>query len=139
MIRLARVLLASITVALVLTVAGCGAVEQPPLANTSWRLTGWAEAEPPPSSLTMTAQFEPKALSGKAGINQYNGTYISEIDGSLTIRLGAMTQMGGSATDMAAESTFVARLGAARGYRIDGTTLVLTDSARQDSLTFTKA
>ena len=58
------------------------------------------------------------------GINNYNGTFVSEIDGSLTIRLGPMTMMAGPEADMQAESTFLARLGAARGYRITGTTLV---------------
>jgi heat shock protein HslJ len=49
-----------------------------------------------------------------------------------------MTLMGGPEADMQAESTYLARLGAARGYRIDGTTLVLSDADRKDSLTFTR-
>ena len=50
-----------------------------------------------------------------------------------------MTMMGGPEADMNAESTYLARLGAARGYRINGNTLVLTDADRKDSLTFARA
>ena len=133
-----RLVLALLAVVL-LGAAGCATGEQPPLANTSWKLTGWAESSPPPANLTMTVQFEAGTLNGSAGINNYNGTFVSEIDGSLAIRLGPMTMMAGPEADMQAESTFLARLGAARGYRISGNTLVLTDADRKDSLTFARA
>jgi heat shock protein HslJ len=134
-----RRLVLALLVVILLGATGCGPGEQPPLANTSWKLTGWAEASPPPVKLTMTAEFGAGTLSGSAGINNFSGTFVSEIDGSLTIRLGPMTLMGGPEADMQAESTYLARLGAARGYRIDGNTLVLSDADRKDSLTFTRA
>jgi heat shock protein HslJ len=87
----------------------------------------------------MTAQFGAGTLSGSAGINNYNGTFVSEIDGSLAVRLGPMTLMAGPEADMNAESAYIARLGAARGYGIKGSTLVLTDADRKDSLTFARA
>ena len=133
-----RRLVLALLIVLLLGATGCGPGEQPPLPNTSWKLTGWAEPSPPPGNLTMTVEFGAGTLSGSAGINSYNGTYVSEIDGSLTVRLGPMTLMGGPEADMQAESTYLARLGAARGYRIDGTTLVLSDADRKDSLTFTR-
>lgn len=138
MIRLVRLIVALVAVALALMAAGCDAGQQPVLANTSWRLTGWAEATPPPANLTITTQFGPGTLNGSAGINNYNGSFVSEIDGSLAIRLGPMTLMAGPESDMKAESTFIARLAAARGYRIDGNTLVLTGADRKDSLTYTR-
>jgi heat shock protein HslJ len=129
----------ALLVVLLLGATGCGPGEQAPLTNTSWKLTGWAESSPPPAGLTMTAQFGAGTLSGSAGINNYNGTFVSEIDGSLAVRLGPMTLMAGPEADMKAESTYLARLGAARGYRIKGNTLVLTDADRKDSLTFARA
>ncbi|GAA3623119.1 META domain-containing protein [Microlunatus ginsengisoli] len=132
-----RLGLALASVLLVLT-AGCTTGEQPALANTSWKLTGWAESTPPPANLTMTTRFEAGELNGSAGINTYAGTFVSEVDGSLTIRLGPMTLMAGPEADMKAESIFIDRLGAARGYRINGSTLVLTDADRHDSLTYAR-
>lgn len=134
-----RRLVVGLLAAVLLLTAGCTIGEQPPLPNTSWKLTGWAEPTPPPPNLTMTVQFGAGKLDGSAGINNYNGTFVSEIDGSLTIRLGPMTMMGGPEADMQAESMFLARLGAARGYRITGTTLVLSGADRKDSLTFVRA
>lgn len=133
-----RRIVSALFLLVLLGVTGCGPSQQPPLANTSWKLTGWAEPSPPPANLTMTAQFGAGTLSGSAGINNYNGTFVSEIDGSLVVRLGPMTLMGGPEADMKAESAYVARLGAARGYRIQGSTLVLTDADRKDSLTFAR-
>jgi heat shock protein HslJ len=134
-----RRLVLALLVILLLGGTGCGPGEQPPLANTTWKLTGWAEPSPPPANLTMTAQFGAGTLNGSAGINNYNGTFVSEVDGSLAVRLGAMTLMGGPEADMKAESAYIGRLGAARGYRITGSTLVLTDADRKDSLTFARA
>ncbi len=134
-----RRLVLALLVVLLLGATGCGPGEQPPLANTSWKLTGWAESSPPPANLTMTAQFEAGTLNGSAGINNYSGTFVSEIDGSLVVKLGPMTMMAGPEADMNAESTYLTRLGAARGYRINGNTMVLSDANRKDSLTFARA
>ena len=136
---LAETLVGGLVIAVLLLTTGCTIGEQPPLPNTSWKLTGWAEPTPPPANLTMTVAFEAGTLNGSAGINNYNGTFVSEVDGSLTIRLGPMTMMAGPEADMKAEQIFLDRLGAARGYRIKDNTLVLSGADRKDSLTFVRA
>jgi heat shock protein HslJ len=139
-IRPARTVVVVLTAVLLLCASGCGASgAQAALANTSWKLTGWAESSPPPSNLTMTTKFGETDLNGSGGINNYSGTYDSDTDGTLSIKLGPMTLMGGPEADMKAETTFVQRLDAASGYRIDGNTLVLTDAEGADSLTYTRA
>ncbi len=133
-----RRFVALLLVVLVLTAPACSGA-QPDLAGTSWRLTGWAEPTPLPGSIQITVEFDNWTVSGSSGINSYNGPFTSSRDGSIRVGSLTATLMGGSAQAAAAETAYTNRLQAARGYRIDGDTLVLLDPDGEDSLTFTTA
>lgn len=137
-----RALVLALTVVGLLTVgAGCSGTpeEQPGLDGTSWRLTGWAEPEPLPSAVTITAEFADGRVTGSAGVNRYNASVTSGKDGSFALDAPITTKMAGPADATAAEQAYLARLQSATSYRVDGDTLVVDDADGQSSLTFTRA
>lgn len=137
-----RVLALALTVLALLTAgAGCAdtASEQPRLDGTSWRLTSWAEPDPLPSTVDITADFTDGRVSGSAGVNRYNASVTSGVDGSFAIDAPITTKMAGPADATAAERAYLARLQAATSYRIDDDTLVIDDADGATSLTFARA
>ena len=122
--------------------AGCSngaASEEPPLDDTSWNLTSWAEPDPIPISATITAEFSEGRVAGTSGVNQYSASVTSSTDGSFAVDAPISTKMAGPEDAMAAESTYLRRLEAATSYQVDGDTLVVNDADGQPSLTFTRA
>lgn len=134
------VALALTVLALLAAGAGCAgtANEQPRLDGTSWRLTSWAEPDPLPSSVTITAEFTDGRVSGSAGVNRYNASVSSGVDGSFAVDAPITTKMAGPADATAAERAYLARLQAATSYRIDDDTLVIDDADGATSLTFAR-
>ncbi len=114
-------------------------MSEPPLDGTGWTLTGWAEPDPIPVSVSITAEFSEGRVAGTSGVNQYNASVTSGTDGSFAIDAPISTKMAGPEDAMAAESTYLRRLEAATSYQVDGDTLVLDDADGQPSLTFTRA
>ena len=121
--------------------AGCGgsSTEQPVLDGTTWKLTSWAEPDPIPASVTITAEFADAGVAGTAGINRYHAAITSSTDGSLAVDQVAATLMAGPADVMAAEAAYLKRLQEATSYKVDGNTLVINDADGQPSLTFTRS
>lgn len=118
----------------------CGASDkQPALDGTSWKLTAWAEPDPIPASVTITAEFTDGRVAGTSGVNRYNGSVESSADGSFAIDRPISTMMAGPEEAMKAEATYLRLIEAATSYAIDGDTLVLNDADGQPSLTFTRA
>lgn len=117
----------------------CGSpAKQPALDGTSWKLTAWAEPEPIPASVTITAEFADGRVAGTSGVNRYNGSIESSTDGSFALDQPISTKMAGPADAMKAEAAYLQRLQEATSYAIDGDTLVINDADGQPSLTFTR-
>lgn len=121
--------------------AGCGisSNEQPALDGTSWTLTSWAEPDPIPAGVTITAEFSDGRVAGSAGVNRYGAAVTSGTDGSFTIDPAVTTRMAGPADAMAAETAYLERLQAATSYSVDGDTLVINDADGESSLIFNRA
>jgi heat shock protein HslJ len=113
--------------------------EQPVLNGTSWTLTGWAEVDPVPSQVTITAEFADDRVAGQAGVNRYHASITSATDGSLQVDQVATTRMAGPPEAMTAEAAYLRRLQAASSYRIDGDSLVVLDGDGRSSLTYSRA
>jgi heat shock protein HslJ len=121
----------------VTAVTGCSGEQQPALAGTSWKLTGWAETFSLPADVAITAAFDESKVSGNSGVNSYFGQY--ERDGSGAFSAGPIgsTMMAGPEEAMKAEQAYVHRLDTAQSYVVTGDMLVLRDADGEDSLTFT--
>ncbi|BAK36231.1 hypothetical protein MLP_32170 [Microlunatus phosphovorus NM-1] len=135
-----RIRLGVILLLLLGVTAACGApAKQPALDGTNWNLTAWAEPEPIPAGVAITAEFADGRVAGTSGVNRYNGAVESSADGSFAIDRPVSTMMAGPEDAMKAEASYLRRLEEATSYAIDGDTLVLTDADGQPSLTFTRA
>lgn len=70
--------------------------------------------------------FDGGRISGATACNRYGGTYATSGEAGLTITLGMMTRRGCHGVALEREQALIETFAATRGYRIDGTTLVLT-------------
>ena len=130
-----------------LLAAGCAgsrpsaATEPSPLEGTAWRLEAFGEAaaQPAAGSAELTAVFSDSGrVAGLAGCNHYFGTY--QVEGTLlTISGIGATLMACAPEVMARERAFLDALGAVRGWRRQGSNLVLTDAAGASLLRFAAA
>lgn len=134
-----RLRLGAILLLLLGLTAACGSpAQQPALDGTTWTLTAWAEPEPIPAGVTITAEFADGRVTGTSGVNRYNGSVESGVDGSFAIDQPISTKMAGPEDAMKAEAIYLQRLEDATSYAIDGDTLVVSDADGQPSLTFTR-
>jgi heat shock protein HslJ len=131
------------TVALAILAAGCTVPgRSPPLADTSWTLTGIRNGEgdlvPVLAGSVVTAAFSRDGrVTGSAGCNRYFARYSA--DGNvIAIRNAGSTKMfcGSPEGLMVQESRFLSHLAAASTIAIDGTVLTLRGSAGQPLLVF---
>ena len=113
--------------------------EQPSLDGTTWRLTSWAEPDPIPASVSITAEFADGRIAGTAGVNRYTAAVTSGVDGSFAVEPPISTKMAGPADAMAAETAYLQRLQAATSYAVDGDRLVVNDADGEPSLTFSRS
>jgi heat shock protein HslJ len=88
-----------------------------------------------PDEARATIRFEDGQVGGTAFCNQYGGSYEAGDDGTLSIELGAMTQMACEEPIGSMEGLYVEALGQVTGFTVDGDTLELT-RADGDPLTF---
>lgn len=88
-----------------------------------------------PDEARATIRFEDGQVGGTAFCNQYGGSYEAGDDGSLSIELGAMTQMACDEPIGSMEGLYVEALGQVTGFAVDGDTLELT-RGDGDPLTF---
>ncbi len=80
---------------------------------------------------TITAKFgEDKSLTGTAGVNTYRGTYKADDAGKIAISPAiASTEMAGPEDLMAQEEAYLQALPRATTYKVEGSRLMLRDSA----------
>lgn len=134
-------LLATALLALVLVagaLAGCSAGSAS-LNGTSWKLTGWTVSSLDPSKFEIIATFDDGRISGRSGVNSYNGPVKTDASGSFSAGQLATTLMAGSPEAMRAESAYLKLLAAAKSYLVSGDKLTLLDGNGNESLIFTRA
>jgi heat shock protein HslJ len=104
-----------------------------PLVGTEWDCTmynnGRGGVQSLVASSAITAVFgADDSLTGNAGVNKCNGTYVAD-KGTIKIDAAiASTMMAGDPEIMAQEAAYLAALPKATTYEIDGSTLTLRDS-----------
>jgi heat shock protein HslJ len=94
------------------------------LADTSWTLTNLGDTALAPNA-TATLDFTTTDASGSGGCNTFHGTYTAD-DGSISFGPLASTMMACEGPVMAQEQVYLAALGAAETYTIEGDTLTLS-------------
>lgn len=87
--------------------------------------TRWAS----PDSDSAFVAFDAGTISGNGGCNSFTGSYETGEDGALTVGPLASTKMACEAEIMTAETAFLAALGSASAYSVDGDTMILTDAS----------
>jgi heat shock protein HslJ len=111
-----------------------------PLEGTPWRLDSYVNTQGESVGVMpdteITAQFEAGEISGSAGCNRYFGSY--DVDGDkLTIGPLASTEMYCYPDEvMDQEMAYLAALGDAASFNVEGDRLDLADSAGQTILVF---
>lgn len=106
------------------------------LEGTTWILAADAPLGVALEAIVVTAQFKDGTLSGNSGCNTYSTSY--EVDGDkLTVGPDiAGTQMACPPAETAVEQAYLARLPKAAGFKVDGTTLSLTDDGGETILKY---
>lgn len=140
----AALFVAALAVVLALAAGGCGgagggSASGAPLDGTSWRLTSWSVSSQDPAEFTITAEFAAGRIGGTSGVNSYGGSYAANDDGSFSVGELACTEMAGPEPNMRAEQHYLEILGAATRYRLEGSTLTLSDLGGSRELVFTSA
>jgi len=88
-----------------------------------------------PGQARGTIRFADGDIGGTAFCNMYGGTFEAGDEGSLSLQLGAMTQMACEEPIGSLETAFIAALGEVTGYSVGDDTLALT-RADGPALTF---
>jgi heat shock protein HslJ len=121
---------------------GCPVEEQVELEGTVWNLDTYRNSQGSLVSLLqnteITAQFQNGTVGGSSGCNSYSGDYTISGNtitiGPLSITLMYCTMPNGI---MAQEGDYIAALKSAKGYKINGNTLILTNAVGDVVLVFT--
>lgn len=122
-----------------LLLPSCGSDEPavPTLEGTTWSLTSIPSAEIP-GDTAPSATFQDGAVSGSGGCNNYSGSY--QVSGQqLTFGPIATTMMACQPPQMDLESAFLAALGEAASYAIEGDELILSDGGGAEVARFQAA
>ena len=115
-----------------------------PLVGTDWVLDSYSTGGDAISSViagaTVTAKFSADGnVTGNAGCNLYGGQYSLEGENFSVSSLYSTLMYCGTPGVMEQESAYLALLGNASSYRIEGDRLTLTDAAGTDFLFFVQA
>ena len=121
--------------------AGCGEVDAGRALQGAWRLQQYARdgsLRDVLSTAPVSATFDGATIGGNASVNHYGGPYT--VDGE-SIQIGALavTRMAGPEPAMAQETAFLADLGRAASFAVDGDILKLFDEAGAELLVFARA
>jgi len=114
------------------------------LAGSSWRATGINNGKNAVVGLAgtenVTAVFGADGtVSGSGGCNTYSAPYATPTTGQITIGAVSSTMRACPEAASQIEHDYIAALGKATTYQIDGTTLTLRDAAGAAQVTFTSA
>jgi len=108
-----------------------------PLSGTRWSLVS-VGGSPVLASESTSMQFEKGRLAGSDGCNRYSTTYTAS-HSSLKVGSNIIgTRMACAPAIMEEGATFIAMLGRAAGYRIDGDRLTLLDAGGRPMAAFKK-
>ncbi|WP_306048872.1 META domain-containing protein [Oceaniradius stylonematis] len=101
-----------------------------PLAGTRWVS---------PDSDTAFVAFDAGTVSGNGGCNTFTGSYETGEDGALTVGPLASTRKACEAEIMTAETAFLAALGSASAYSVEGDTMTLNDASGSQLIALSRA
>jgi heat shock protein HslJ len=92
------------------------------LAGAEWVLRDWAWNEPVPAGIEITLEADGDRLAGRGGCNRwFASAHAGDTPGDVAIGEAGATRMACPDPQMAAETRFLARLGAVRKYSfVDG-------------------
>ena len=125
-------LFATVLVALVTLLSGCGGTDDSADAPTqlegSWTLETLGGAKSDPAVVSQLNMNEGKA-SGNAGVNTFTGSYEAPEDGTLTFGPLATTMMAGPDAAMQQEQAFLKALADTRKFTTEDGGLVLMDDS----------
>ncbi len=131
---------AGLTLLAVVLTSGCMTPATVPLNGTAWRLVSYDNGTsmvPVLDGTTVTAEFRAEQMGGSAGCNHYFATYATGSINSLRIEGIGSTEMYCTAPGiMDQESTYLALLGKARQYSVEGGTMTFSDEAGRKLLVF---
>lgn len=122
-----------------LAMGGGATAPAPRLEGTSWRLQAWSISSLPASDFTLTARFADGDVSGRSAVNTYSAPVTHGHGNTLAVGPVVLTRMAGPEPAMRAESAFLALLGDARSWRIDGRHLILFDAGGNERLVFARS
>jgi heat shock protein HslJ len=127
--------------AIAASAGGCGEGDAGSALKGSWHLQQYARAGALRGVLPavpVSATFDGATVAGNASVNHYGGPFTA--DGK-TIRIGplAVTRMAGPQPSMAQEAAFLADLGRATSFAVEGGVLKLFDEAGGVLLVFARA
>jgi heat shock protein HslJ len=125
-----------VAISTIVSLAACRGSGADALRDTAWELTSLAGSDLLPGT-TITLGFTADEISGSAGCNHYGGSY--KISGD-SLNLGDLyaTEMGclEPAGILEQETAYLAALGLAARYQIDGHRLELLDEAGTQILVY---
>ena len=123
-------LFATVLVALVTLLSGCGGTDDSADAPTqlegSWTLETLGGAKTDPAVVSQLNMNEGKA-SGNSGVNTFTGSYEAPEDGALTFGPLATTMMAGPDAAMQQEQAFLKALADTKKFTTEDGALVLMD------------
>jgi heat shock protein HslJ len=125
----------TLTLAIAAVAVGCTGNNSKLLEAHQWRVTK-VGAQVYNGPAEMTAVFSAGKLSGSTGINSYSGNYTAGSGSSISVTVGPMTLVGGSAAASKLETDFIKGLGSAASYAADDESLTLFDARGTATLTF---
>ncbi len=134
-----RTLAAVVAGVALVALAGCsssGGSSGASLDGTRWRLTEWTVSSLNPADFTITAEFAGGQISGKSGVNTYNGSYTAGPGDAFSVGQIAATQMAGPEPAMRAEQAYLTLLGQVKSFKLAGDELTLYDAGGNVSLGF---
>jgi heat shock protein HslJ len=97
------------------------------LTATTWKLSGAGMEAIDLAKFNITIEFTADKVSGFAGVNSYNGSYVAKRNGSIKFGPIATTKMAGDPDAMAAEAAYLKMLANANHYAADDAELTLID------------
>jgi heat shock protein HslJ len=135
-------LVATVVVALVALLSGCGGDEDVPnspgMLEGSWSLVTLNGA-PADAAVVSTLTLNQGKANGNAGVNTFNGSYNAPSNGNLTFGALATTMMAGPDNAMKQEQAFLKALADTKQFTTEDGGLVLMDASENKLAVFKAA
>jgi heat shock protein HslJ len=121
-----------------IALVGCS-LSNSPLDGTRWGLDVWTLSYVSPRDFPITAEFADGRISGRSGVNTYNGPYKLGPGAAFSAGPFAVTQMVGSEQAMRTEAAYLTLLRQAKSFKMTHAKLTLYDEFGSESLNFEAA